>query len=446
LVNKTEEQKMTANEKTAVGTKAGKIQGRLENGLYIFRGIPFAASTSDDRRWLPPQSVTPWKGIRSALEFGNIAPQGADNLKVMPEFQKTEMQSEDCLFLNIWSPGLDDARRPVMVWIHGGAFNVGSGSSPMYSGETLAKRGNIVFVSINYRLGPLGFLHLKTLPGSKIPASGNEGLLDQIAALKWVRENIAAFGGDSENVTIFGESAGAMCIGCLMAMPEAEGLFHKAILQSGANTVISLEQSRQYGNHFVDALEVNIADAESLRALPLERVILAQDKMSEKTGIKGALLRPVVDGEVLLDMPIESVKKGSASRVKVMAGTNLDEVKLFARIGASPSKLDEAGLIRRCQRMLPPELVPELIAGYRSARTKAGISTEPVEMLAAIHSDLQFRIPELRLIEGQSLFQLVYNYLFTFKSPLPALGACHALDIGFVFGNLSQALMVRALL
>ncbi len=430
---------MTENVKTVAETKAGLIEGSFENGLYVFRGVPFAASTAGELRWLPSQPVAAWKGIQRALEFGAIAPQGVDNLKVMPEFQKTEPQNEECLFLNIWSPGLDEARRPVMVWIHGGAFNVGSGSSPMYSGKTLAKRGNFVFISINYRLGSLGFLHLKTLPGSKIPATGNEGLLDQIAALRWVRENIAAFGGDPENVTVFGESAGAMCVGCLLAMPQAQGLFHKAILQSGANTVISQERGAQYGRYFTEALELNIADAESLRALPFKRVIDAQNNISEKTGIKGALLRPVVDGDILPDMPVEAVKKGSARQVKVMAGTNLDEIKLFARVGASPSNLDEAGLIRRCQRMLPPDLVPALVAGYHRSRTKAGSSIEPSEILAAISSDLQFRIPVLRLIEGQSLFQPVYNYLFTLKSPIPGLGACHALDIGFVFGNLSPS-------
>ena len=233
---------MSQNDKTLIETKSGKIKGSYQDGLYIFKGIPYAAPPVGEFRWLPPQPVKPWKGVRQAQTFGPIAPQNGA-LSLAPEYQVEEPQSEDCLYLNVWSPGADGSRRPVLVWIHGGAFNRGSGSSPMYPGTTLARRGNVVVVTLNYRLGALGFLHLKKLTGGRIPATGNEGLLDQIAALQWVRDNIAHFGGDPDNVTVFGESAGGMSIGCLLAMPQARGLFHKAILQSGSSTVKSLDEA-----------------------------------------------------------------------------------------------------------------------------------------------------------------------------------------------------------
>jgi len=199
-----------SNQQAVVKTKAGRIEGSYEDGLCIFRGVPYAEPPLGDLRWMPPQPARPWDGVRPAKEFGPIAPQ---NLLVGgPIVHVEQPQDEDCLFLNIWTPGLDNARRPVMVWIHGGAFTLGSGSDAMYNNGLLSKRGNIVLVTINYRLGMLGFLRLKDVTGGKIPATGNEGLMDQVVALQWVRENIAAFGGDPANVTVFGESAGGMSI------------------------------------------------------------------------------------------------------------------------------------------------------------------------------------------------------------------------------------------
>ena len=217
---------MSDNKTAIVSTVSGKLEGSYQNGLYIFKGIPFAAPPLGDLRWMPPQSINPWQGVRAAKEFGPIAPQAL--LPGGPIVHTPQVQSEDCLFLNIWTPGLDNAKRPVMVWIHGGAFTMGSGSEANYDGRKLAAKGNIVLVSINYRVGMLGFLRLKDVTGGKIPSTGNEGFLDQVAALKWVKANIAAFGGDPGNVTVFGESAGSMSIACLMVMPAAKGLSTKA--------------------------------------------------------------------------------------------------------------------------------------------------------------------------------------------------------------------------
>ena len=215
-------------------TRYGKLEGDEQNGLFVFRGVPFAAAPVGPRRWLAPEKPASWTGVRDARHFGCAAPQNRVLLDALAAMKIEEEQNEDCLYLNVWTPGLDGKRRPVMVWIHGGGFTIGSGSQAIYNGSVLARRGDAVVVTINYRLGPLGFLRLKEVTNGKIQSTGNEGMLDQISALEWVRDNIAEFGGDPDNVTIFGESAGGMSVGTLLAMPAARGLFHKAIPQSGA--------------------------------------------------------------------------------------------------------------------------------------------------------------------------------------------------------------------
>jgi len=430
---------MKNSDKTVITTKSGKIKGAFQDGLYIFKGIPYAAPPVGEFRWLPPQPVKPWKGIRQAQTFGTIAPQSG-SLVLAPEYEIEEPQSEDCLYLNVWSPGTDDSRRPVLVWIHGGAFNRGSGSSPMYPGTTLARRGNAVVVTFNYRLGPLGFLHLKKVTGGRIPATGNEGLLDQIAALRWVQDNIASFGGDPDNVTIFGESAGGMSIGCLLAMPQARGLFHKAILQSGSNTVKSLDKAIRLTEQYLGLLGVGAGDVRALSSLTVERLLSAQQELSAKLNIKGSVLEPVVDGETLPELPIDAVRHGSAGKVAVMAGTNLEEAKFMDRTDRGLSKVDEAGLLQRWQRVLPADLVPGLIENCRQALAKQGMPAGAPEIALALQTHRQFRIPAIRLVEAHhSQGQPDYTYLFTWKSPAPGLGACHAVDIGFVFGTLSAS-------
>jgi para-nitrobenzyl esterase len=287
-------------------------------------------------------------------------------------------------------------------------------------------------------LGALGFLHLDKVTGGRIPATGNEGLLDQIAALQWVRDNIAQFGGDPDNVTIFGESAGAMSIGCLLAMPKARGLFHKAILQSGSNTVKSLNEAMQLTEQFLDILGVKAEGFETLKSLPVSRLLSAQRKLAAKLKIKGSVMEPVVDGKTLPEMPIDAVNHGSADKVAILIGTNLEEAKFMARMEPGLTKIDEAGLIKRWQRVLPPDLVPDLVENCRKALAKEGKIIGPSQLAIALQTDRQFRIPAIRLIESQRRNnRAAYSYLFTWKSPVPDLGACHALDIGFVFGNLN---------
>jgi len=241
-------------------------------------------------------------------------------------------QSEDCLTLNVWTPALDGKRRPVMVWIHGGGFTIGASSQALYDGSVLARRGDVVLVTVNYRLGPLGFIRLADVTGGKIPSSGNEGMLDQVAALEWVRDNIAEFGGDPGNVTIFGESAGGMSVGTLLAMPSARGLFHKAIPQSGAcHTGAPVARANRAAERVLSRLGVNIGDTSSIRALRpaqlLTGTMLADGKTPDPE--LGMAYQPVIDGTHVPRAAIEMVADGSASGVAVMVGSTLEEWKLF---------------------------------------------------------------------------------------------------------------------
>ncbi len=433
-----------SNRQALVETKTGAVEGSYQDGLCVFKGIPYAAPPVGELRWLPPQPVKPWQGVRKAKEYGSIAPQNPMIDRILEAFHKEEPEDEDCLFLNIWTPGLDDTRRPVMVWIHGGAFNIGSGSQPTYNGSNLAARGNVVIVTINYRLGGLGFMRLREVTGGKIPSTGNEGLMDQVAALSWVRDNIAAFGGDPDSITVFGESAGGMSIGCLLAMPSARGLFHKAILESGVGSIAKpLNEAVMVAEQFLETLGIHGGDAEALRALTVEQILAADMKLRTKMAGPGEELRltvtePVVDGETIPEVPIEAVKQGSSKDLPLLVGTCLEEWKLFSLMQPDLAEVDESEMIKRLEILMPAEHVPTVVEAYRKARERRGVAAKPADLLTAIRTDLMFRMPALQLVEAQHNYnQLAYNYLFTWVSPVMGgtLGACHALDIGFVFGT-----------
>ena len=433
---------MNKNMQAIVTTKNGKVEGIYSDGIYTFKGIPYAAAPVGEFRWLPPQPVKSWDGVRPAREFGPVAPQNLMTIGVIKHAEQP--QNEDCLFLNIWTPGIDDSHRPVMVWIHGGAFTIGSGSEDMYDSPVLAERGNIVLVTINYRLGMLGFLRLKEATGGKIPATGNEGLMDQIAALKWIKENISAFGGDPSNITVFGESAGGMSIGCLMAMPSARGFFHKGILESGVgSTAVPLNEANDVAERFIELSGINRDDVKSLRELSPEQLLDMEMKLRTALAGPGELVKitataPVIDGELIPGVPNEVARKGSAKDIPVIIGTNLEEWKLFGMMRPDADKMDDTALVNNLGAYMPVEDTSDLIKAYREARKKRGEVAAPVELFSAINTDLMFRIPALELVEAQrDNGQLAYNYLFAWKSPVlnGMLGACHALEIGFVFGT-----------
>jgi para-nitrobenzyl esterase len=402
----------------------GKLQGVARDGVLRFNGIPFAKPPIGRLRWRMPEPPEPWAGVRDAAYFGNIAPQIASpSGGVLGGTPGT--RSEDCLYLNIQTPACDSAKRPVMVWIHGGGFNTGAGSVGTYNGKYIVPRGDIVLVTINYRIGAFGFLNLHDASGGKLPGSGAEGLGDQIAALRWVKENIAAFGGDPGNVTIFGESAGGMSVGALLAAPQ--GLFHKAIAQSGASDIGT---ERDAAARVAKAVLDKLAGTDPIEA-PWETILEIQKQVLEgprEVGL-GMPFAPTIDGTVLPKRAIECVAAGAAKGVPVMTGTTRDEWKLFTIAANNLKTLDEAGLRKLTGRLVGEAQSDAVLAAYTGGA--------PFDRWNAIMTDHSFFVPATRLLDAQSAHAPVYGYRFDWASPLMdgALGSCHALELGFTFGT-----------
>jgi para-nitrobenzyl esterase len=412
-----------------VEAPCGKLEGSRRGGLSNFKGIPFATA----RRWHMPERVQPWSGVRSARAAGAVAPQNPTPLEGLIASGGKTVQSEDCLFLNVWTPACDGAKRPVMVWIHGGAFSTGAGSIGLYSGKNLATVGDVVVVTINYRLSSLGFLRLADITKGRIRSTGAEGIADQIAALGWVRDNIAAFGGDPANVTIFGESAGGMSVACLLASPKACGLFHKAISQSGS---AHIARPREHANRVAEVFLGHLgAAANDLERAPVEALLKAQaalvaevDNQQDPHKLGSMALQPVVDGDVLPLWPIEAVRAGSAAGVPVIAGTTTEEWKLWTALDAKFHTIGEDKLARWVERTFGDN-ASALLAEDRDGT--------PYERYVSMQTNRAFREPTLRLLAAQSANAPVYEYVFDWRSPAMggAFGACHALELGFVFGT-----------
>jgi para-nitrobenzyl esterase len=423
---------------TIAKTKQGDVQGREKDGVLLFAGIPYAAPPTGSRRFRAPEPPDGWTGVRDARRFGPAAPQPREEGLTA---NRDVHCDEDCLTLNVCTPALDAARRPVLFWIHGGGFRTGQGGIPWYNGTSFAQRGDIVTVSINYRLGALGFAHLEEIGGAAYAGSGLNGIRDQIAALQWVRDNITAFGGDPQQVTIAGESAGGMSVGSLLGCPAAVGLFRAAIPQSGAaHNTLSGEEGAELGRRFAAALGAESVD--DLVAAPVERILAAQVEIERRsgrgdfrawnaTGIAGMPFQPVVDGQVLPQPPIDAVRAGLSSKVRVLVGTNRDEMTLFGLGG-----VDEERLRRIAGRIFAD--ADAALATYRSEWPGA----TPDELLVAIMTDRVFRIPAVRLAEAQAANGgTAFQYLFTWASRAfdGRLKATHALEIPFVFNNLGRA-------
>ncbi|HEX6110008.1 MAG TPA: carboxylesterase/lipase family protein [Ktedonobacteraceae bacterium] len=421
---------------TVVKTRYGEVRGSVVDGVHTFKGIPYAAPPFGANRLRPPQPVEAWSGVRDTLTYGPKPPQPPIPLPV-PELA---IAGEDCLNLNIWSPNLGSARQPVMVWIPGSAFEYGSGAWAWYDGSHFARDG-IVCVTINYRLGVDGFLYLDE-------GNANRALLDQIAALQWVQENIAAFGGDPQNVTIFGESAGAMSIGTLLSMPRAQGLFRRAIAQSGAaHPVISATTAQRVGRYLAKKLGV-AATREAIAAVPLDRMLAAQAELDadlfahpdpERWGAEVVaamvLWQPVIDGDVIPARPIDRIAAGAGADIDLMVGTNTDEWRLFLALGGAIDHVtDEALVGAMAVYGLPVEAT---LDAYRAAHRGASAG----DLLAALQTDWWCRIPALRMADAHAKSpSATYMYEFAWRSPQfnGLLGACHGLEIPFVFDTLGN--------
>ena len=419
-----------------VDTESGKLEGVRKNALSVFKGIPFATA----KRWAAPERMAPWTGVRPARMAGAIAPQNPTMMAALMGGAKSDAEhSEDCLHLNIWTPACDNAKRPVMVWIHGGAFINGAGSVPLYGGAPLAQAGDAIIVTINYRMGGFGFLRLADITNGQVGAGGSEGLLDQIAAIEWVRDNIAAFGGDAGNVTIFGESAGGMSVGSLLASRKARGLFHKAISQSGgAHAVHTSDHANRIADVFLHHLGVKANDAAALHAVPIEALLAAQTALLSEIDAKhdphklgGLAFRPSIDGVALEVTPIDAVRDGASSGVALLAGTTTEEWKLYTAMDSAAHAMDEGKLQRWAERTFG-DAAPSLLAADRDG--------SPYERFISMQTDRVFREPTRRMLAAQAKHAPVYQYVFDWRSPAMggAFGACHALELGFVFGSYSH--------
>jgi para-nitrobenzyl esterase len=412
---------------TVVETRCGRVSGITRSGVLQFRGLPFAAPPVGPRRWLPPQAPEPWAGTRVADRFGPIAPQQLNEATLLPRPVDQEM-SEDCLSLNVFTPSTEGSHRPVLVWIHGGAFETGSGRDRWYDGSAFARAGAVV-VTVNYRLGVLGFLDV----GDLVPGSANRGLQDQVAALRWVRDNIAAFGGDPGRVTVFGESAGAMSIGALLGMPAARGLFHRAILQSGAASSVQDAARAAAARERVSA---RLGGPGGLLTAPVERILEVQTELSVEAsrGVAGLPFVPLVDGEVLPRRPLQAIRDGSAAGVSLVTGTTRHEMTLFLLVLPEFAGATDAGVADRLERRLPGR-GRELVGAYRAL---LGPAATAGDVWVAIESDRVFRLPAIRLAEAASRRGSgAWMYLFTWESPAAGgvLRSCHALDVPFVWST-----------
>jgi len=427
-----------------VETPSGRLAGTEAEGVRRFLGIPFAKPPVGPRRFAAPEPADPWPGEREACAPGPSAPQPT---MVLPlpgmDVGRTD---EDCLYLNVFAPAGGAARKPVLVWIHGGGFVIGSGSQVIYEGSRLARRGDVVVVTVNYRLGALGFLHLAELCPELPGAVSNAGLRDQVAALAWVRRHVEAFGGDPENVTIFGESAGGMSVATLLAMPSARGLFQRAAPQSGAcHHFHAPEMATRVAEAFLASLGIERRDAaRALRELPAQKLVEAQTQTTLKLGTTLGLLpmQPVVDGDSLPQPALAAVRAGSAAGVPLLTGTTRDEWKLFTLLDPSLARLDPVSLLARLGRDVPEVDADRVYATYRDARARRGASTAPLDLYAAIHTARTFWVPALRLAEAQAAHEpRTFVYRVDHESPMAngALGACHGIEIGFVFGTYGVA-------
>ena len=335
-----------------VETGAGRLQGASERGLHVFRGVPYAAAPSGALRFRPPQPPTPWAGVRDATRSGPAAPQLA-----LPVFSwinaAARTPGDDCLTLNVFTPGLDCARRPVLFWIHGGGFMVGSGSTVLYEGQALAERGDVVVVTINYRLGALGFGHLGAVLGGELADCTNLGIRDQIAALEWVRENIDRFGGDPDNVTVFGQSAGGMSVATLLGAPRARKLFRRAICQSGAaDHVIEREEAERVAAELVSRLGGPPPSHAVFGRIPIGSLLEAQRGTMARLANWNSLMvfLPMVDGDVVPEQPIAAIRRGDTAHIPILTGATLEEWKLFGLLDPGIGRFDETDLLRAAGR------------------------------------------------------------------------------------------------
>jgi len=424
-----------------VTTSTGKIRGVADSGVNAFKGIPYGASTAGAGRFQPPAKPKPWTGVRDATQLGHRSPQllSAFHGVVPPEVEvmdRDEPMGEDCLVLNVWTPTLERASKlPVMVWLHGGGFTSGSGGFICYDGTQLAKKHDVVVVTVNHRLTAFGYLYLAGLGAERFANTSNLGNLDIIAALEWVRDNIATFGADPGNVTIFGQSGGGGKVSSLMAMPAAHGLFKRAIAQSGAAVKgIARDAASANAERFLGRLNLKPNQADQLLTLSMDQLLKATEGSGPPIGFG-----PVVDGKTLPTDPFDPIATPISGNIPMMIGTVETEVTFFPNQQLEP--MDDAtfhGRVKQLLRTASDADVERVIAAYRKGRPDRANT----DLWLIMSSDATFRAGIL--LEGERKAEQtqspMYEYYFTWRSPVRQgkLRTFHTLEIPFVFDNVDN--------
>jgi len=416
---------------TTARTKAGKVRGLLSEGIHCFRGVRYGEDTAA-RRFMPPLPPASWQQTRDATQYGAASPQTG---------KEEETTDEDCLFLNVWTPGLhDDARRPVMFYIHGGAYSHGSGSSPLYDGTRLCRRGDVVVVTVNHRLGAFGYLYLARLGDPSLADSGNAGMLDLVLALKWVRDNIAAFGGDPERVMLFGQSGGGAKIATLLAMPAARGLFHRAATMSGQQVTASGPLNATTRTRtFLEALRLPPERLDDIRTLPREKLLEAMAATDPIIGKGSLYFGPVLDERTLQRHPFYPDAPAISADIPMIIGNTHDETRgLIGSSDPSAFSLQWEQLPQKLAVNMRVDITPEIVvSAYRQMYPHYSPSDVFFAATTAARSWRGAIIEaEARAAQGAP----AYAYELDWKSPVDGgkWGAFHTLDIPLAFDNIGQ--------
>jgi para-nitrobenzyl esterase len=453
-----------------VKTSGGTVAGLARGNVLCFFGIPYGASTAADSRFMPPRSPLPWSGVRDAKVYGDTCPQvplglspfakkgAADQPPPAPTDMQKQLgmlftrpnpqpqQSEDCLVVNVWTPAIDSAKRPVMVWLHGGGFAVGSASNPAYDGARLAAGEDVVVVSINHRLNVFGYLYLGDIAGDAFAQSGNVGMLDIAAALRWVRDNIGGFGGDAGNVTLFGESGGAGKVSVMCAMPAAKGLFHKAIMQSGPCLQIADKaRGTAIANQLLKDLGLSPKQVSQLQSMDAMQLSAAADAAEVKViprvlGFGPMGLVPLVDGVVLPHHPFDTVASPESANVPFMVGSTQDEAVLFAAPFPKWGQFTEADVVA----LVRP------VAGARAQQAvdlykRIHPADSPSYLLVDMITDFWMRqaanrVAELKVLQkGAPAFVYVLQWQVNSDLRTP-----HGTDVALAFNNVNASPIIAA--